>query len=141
MKKSTEELLEILKSHKDYDDFLTEQSSEMYFGSAAEYLEMLIHNKKLSKSKIIKAGNLDKNYAYQIFKGTKTNPSRNKVIMIAIGMELNIEETQKLLKLFSLSPLYAKLHRDSVILHCIFNGKSLIETNEMLNDYELELLE
>lgn len=141
MHKSTDELLDILKSHKDYESFLSAESQEMFFGSASEYLDMLIHKKKISKSKIIQKSNLDKNYAYQIFNGTKTNPSRNKVLMIAIGMGLSIEETQKLLKMFSLSPLYAKLHRDSVILHCIFNEKSLIETNEMLNDYELELLE
>lgn len=141
MNKSTEEIQNILKSKKDYSEFFTQQIGELYFGSAAEYLDMLLTEKKTTKSEVIKRGNLDKNYAYQIFNGTKTNPSRNKVLMIAIGMRLNVEETQKLLKMCSLTELYVRLPRDSVILYCIHNEKNIIETNELLSDYKLELLE
>ena len=119
MDKSTDELLKILKNKREYGTFFSEQSSELYFGSAAQYLEILLHSKGLNKSEVIKRGNLDRNYAYQIFNGTKKNPSRNKVIMIAIGMDLTLDETQTLLKMCGLTELYVRILRDSIIIHSI----------------------
>lgn len=141
MKKTTTELLEILKSKKDYSEFLNQEVGEMIFSSAAEYLELMIKDKKLKKSDIIREGNLDRNYAYQIFNGIKKSPSRNKILMISFGMHLNIEETRKLLKLFELSDLYARSPRDGAILFCLNKGMSLIDTNEMLCSLGLEILE
>ncbi|MCQ2463405.1 MAG: hypothetical protein MJ177_08405 [Clostridia bacterium] len=141
MDKSTGELMEILKSEKKYEVFFSNQVGELFFGSVSQYLETMMRNKNLNKSDVIKRSNLDKNYAYQIFNGTKKNPSRNKMLMIAIGMELNIEETQTLLKMSELTELYVRMPRDSIIIHCINMKKNIIETNEILNDYKQELLE
>ena len=141
MEKSTEELLEILKSKKTYQDFLQEEIGELVFSSLSEYLEMLINEKGLKKSEIILRSNLDKNYAYQIFNGNKTNPSRNKVLMLAFGMGLTLNETRKLLKISSQSDLYVRSPRDSLIMHCLNNGASLITCNEYLCDFNFELLE
>ncbi|MBE6741474.1 MAG: hypothetical protein E7570_04135 [Ruminococcaceae bacterium] len=141
MEKSTNELLEILKSKKNYNEFLEEEIGELCFSSLSEYLEMLVNEKKLKKSDIINKSNLDKNYAYQIFNGNKTNPSRNKVIMLAFGMGLSLAETRKLLKIASLSDLYIRSPRDSLIMYCLNNRISLIECNEYLCDFNFELLE
>lgn len=86
--------------------------------------------------------------AVVVFKAVETTgivavPPENiiGIPMIAIGMKLNVAETQKLLKMYSLTELYVKLPRDSVIMYCLLNGKDIFEINEMLNDYKLELLE
>jgi len=84
---------------------------------------------------------MDKNYAYQIFNGNKTHPSRDKMIALAIGMGLNVLETRKLLKIAGACDLYARNPRDSVIIFGLNNRLSLIDTNELLNDYRLDLLE
>ena len=102
---------------------------------------MLLSNKKLKKNEVIARSNIDKNYAYQIFNGTKTNPSRDKIIMLSFGMDLNIQETRSLLKFCHLGDLYARDPRDSIILFCLDKKKNLIETNELLNDFSLEILE
>ena len=141
MEKSTEELLEILKSKKTYQDFLQQEIGELVFSSLSEYLEMLINEKGLKKSEIILRSNLDKNYAYQIFNGNKTNPSRNKVLMLAFGMGLSLGETRKLLKISSQSDLYVRSPRDSLIMYCLNNSDSLITCNEYLSDFNFELLE
>ena len=141
MEKSTEELMNILKSKKTYEEFFEEEVGELCFSSVAEYLGLLITEKKLKKSDIIKRSNLDKNYAYQIFNGIKTCPSRDKIIMLAFGMKLNLNETRKLLKIAQQKDLYVRDPRDSVIIFCINKGYSLIEANESLNDYGLEFLE
>ena len=141
MEKSTDELLEILKSKRSYEEFFEEEIGEFYFSSIGEYLELLLVEKKLKKSEVIQRANLDKNYAYQIFNGNKTNPSRNKVLMLAFGMKLTLPETRKLLKIASLSDLYVRSPRDSIIMYCLTKGYSLITCNEYLNDFSLELLE
>ena len=61
--------------------------------------------------------------------------------MLAFGMKLTLDETRKLLKIAGLSDLYVRIPRDSVIIFCLQNGKNLIETNEMLDDYALKILE
>ena len=141
MEKSTDELLEILKSKRSYEEFFEEEIGEFYFSSIGEYLELLLVEKKLKKSEVIQRANLDKNYAYQIFNGNKTNPSRNKVLMLAFGMKLTLPETRKILKIDSLSDLYVRSPRDSIIMYCLTKGNSLITCNEYLNDFSLELLE
>jgi transcriptional regulator with XRE-family HTH domain len=141
MKKSTDELLNILKSKKSYDDFLKQEINELYFESISEYLEMLISQKGLKKADIIKKANLDKNYAYQIFNGNKTNPSRDKLIMLAFGMQLSLDETEKLLKISNVSELYVRSPRDSAIIFCLERKMDLIETNEKLDELSLPILE
>ena len=141
MEKTTSELLNILKSKKSYNEFFEEEVGELSFASISDYLEILINEKKLKKSEVIKKSNLDKNYAYQIFNGTKTNPSRDKMLMLAIGMGLNLEETRKLLKICQLSDLYVRDPRDSIIIFSLDKGATLMETNEKLHDFSLEILE
>ena len=141
MQKSTDELLKILKQKKTYSEFLNQEFSELFFSSASEYLEILLKEKGIRKSEAINKSNIDKNYAYQIFNGIKKNPSRNKIIMLAFGMSLTIEETQKLLKICSLSELYVRNPRDTIILFCLNSKKSIIEANEILSEFNLEILE
>lgn len=141
MEKSTGELLEILKSKKSYTEFFKQEVGELYFSSISEYLDLLISEKGLNKSEIIRKSNLDRNYAYQILNGTKKNPSRDKIIMLAFGMELDTEETRKLLKLCKLSDLYVRDPRDSIIIFCLNKHTSLLEANEHIEEFGLDILE
>jgi len=61
--------------------------------------------------------------------------------MLALGAGLELTETRRLLKIASCGDLYPKNERDCVIIYCILNGKSLIETNILLYDAGLEILE
>jgi transcriptional regulator with XRE-family HTH domain len=141
MKKSTDKLLEILKSKKTYKEFFEQEIDELIFSSISDYLDILLKEKGLKKSDVIDRSNLDRNYAYQIFNGNKTNPSRDKIIMLSFGMKLTLNETRKLLKICGLSDLYPRSPRDSIIIFCINKGISLIECNVYLNDFSLKILE
>jgi transcriptional regulator with XRE-family HTH domain len=141
MKKSTDELMKILNSKKSYSEFLQDEKVEFVETSISEYLNELLEEKQLKKSEVIRRGNLDKNYAYQIFNGNKLNPSRNKVLMISIGMGLTLTETRRLLKICNQSDLYIRNARDSVIIFGIDKKMTLMEINELLNDFSFEILE
>ena len=144
MKKNTDELLKALKSKKEYEDlgrFLKENEDALVTRSLAEHLASLMKEKGLTKSRVIRKSNLDKNYAYQLFNGIKTNPSRDKIIMLAFGMGLDVEQTARLLKVSRNAGLYVKDVRDSVILFCLNNSLSLIDANEYLSDLKLQIIE
>ncbi len=141
MGKSTEELLDILKKKNHYADFFQKEVGELDFSSVEEYLNTLLTEKNLKKSTAINQSGLERSYAYQIFNGTKVNPSRDKVLMLALGLGLTFEETQKLLKICRLPFLYVRDLRDSIIIFAIEKNINLIDLNELLSDYGLDLLE
>lgn len=138
--KDTNELLNALKKGENIGTYLEENETEFVRTTVSEYLQKLITEKSLEKSDIIQKSGLDRTYAYQIFNGTRI-PSRDKLILLAVGMKLSLDETQKLLKYCSLAPLYAKLRRDSTIIYGLVNGMNAIELNSMLYDAGEKLLD
>lgn len=132
--KSTSELLKELSATENFDEFAKENKDYMISKSLSEHLCELLIEKKLKKSEVIKKSEISSDYAYQIFSGTKSSPNRDKLISIAIGMGLSVDETSGLLKLAGLMPLYAKNMRDSIIIFGINNSKEVCEINEMLFD-------
>ena len=140
MKKTTEELMEILKQKKSIHAYFTEEIDELEFASLTEYLELLLNEKGLRKSDVIKRSNMDKTMPIR-FQRQQTHPSRDKMISLAIGMGLNVLETRKLLKIAGACDLYARNPRDSVLIYCLHKGAGIMEVNELLSDYNLDILE
>ena len=68
------------------------------------------------------------------FSRGEKKPSRDKLIAIAFGLHLNVEETQRMLKLGRHSELYARVARDAVILFAIQREKDIWETDDLLTD-------
>jgi transcriptional regulator with XRE-family HTH domain len=139
MKKTTDELMNILKKKNSYKEY-KETEAEYISYTLHEYLNYLILEKNLQKSDIIKRSGLDRTYSYQILSGVRL-PSRDKLLALAFGMELNLEEVQTLLKTSHLSPLYVKNHRDSIIIFCLNKNVPLLETNELLYEMKESLIE
>ena len=78
-------------------------------------------------------------YAYQIFSGLRV-PDRKKLLCLAVGMSLNLDEVQTLLKCAGYSPLYVKLPFDSIVLYGICKNLSVLQINELLFEYGLETM-
>lgn len=141
MKKSTQELLELMKNSKSYHDFLKTNKEEVTSEhmKVSRALNIIIAEKNLKKADVIAKSGIETHYAYQIFSGTKT-PSRDKVIMLCIGMNLSVEDTQQLLKITGYAQLYSKEKRDNVLLFGIIKNLSIIDINDLLYEMGLELL-
>lgn len=139
MKKDTSKIVEELGLSPDFKSFYNENKDYMVSDSLSGLLGKLITEKGLKKSEVIKKSELSEIYAYQIFSGVRV-PERKKLLSLAIGMSLNIEEVQTLLKSAGYSPLYVKLPFDSIILYGICNKLSVVEINELLFDYGFETL-
>ena len=139
MNKSTTKIVEELGLCDDFNTFYSENKDYMVTSSLAEMLDKLLKKKNLKKSQVIKHAELSEVYAYQIFSGLRV-PERKKLLCLAIGMSLNLEEVQTLLKCAGYSPLYVKLPFDSIILYGICKKLSVVEINELLFEYDLETL-
>lgn len=98
-----------------------------------QYLMLLLKQKGLKRADVVRDSGLEKAYVYQIFDGKKS-PSRGKLIAIAFGLHLNVEETQRMLKLGECSELYARRVRDAIILFAIQRGIDIWKTDDFLAD-------
>ena len=67
-------------------------------------------------------------------------PERKKLLCLAVGMSLNIDEAQQLLKCAGYSQLYVKLPFDSIVLYGLCKELSVLRINELLYEYGLETL-
>lgn len=133
---NTTQLLDILSETDNLDDIL-EKIPDLSFSLL---LESFCEKAHMTKSDLIKKTNLDRTYAYQIFNNTK-NPSQDKVIQLALALSLNLHDTNLLLTLSNNKSLYPKLKRDAVIIFCINKKYSVMETNELLDEYQYSILQ
>lgn len=139
IKKPTNELMETLNASSNIDRYLKDEADSLIDSPLFTYLNQLADEKNIKKSQAIKNAELNEIYGYQIFSG-KRFPSRDKLITLAFGMGLSLEETQQLLKYGGFAALYPKNKRDSIIIWCIRNALSLCRTNEELYTHSYETL-
>ena len=139
--KETDELLSQLQNSADINSLNTYLNSieGEYPETLNEYLKILLKEKKCKPSDLIKKSKIERTYCYQILNGRK-KPGRDKLIAIALALNLSLEETQRMLEISKEGVLYAKSKRDSIIIFALNHQYSLIDSNELLLSYgEAEL--
>ena len=138
-KVSTDSLLKRILRTKNLNTFL--QRNEQYLRPEAfpELLQSLCGKRGLVAERVIQRAQIDRTYGHQLFNGTR-RPSRDKVLQLAIGMGLSLEETQQLLQAAGRSPLYPRLKRDAALIFCLKNGYDMMETQETLGKNDISLL-
>ena len=139
MEKNTAEIVKELGLCSDFQTFYDENKDYMLTQKLTELLAQLLERKGLKKSQVIQKAELSEVYGYQIFSGIRV-PERKKLLCLAVGMDLNIEEAQQLLKCAGYAPLYVKLPFDSIVLYGLCKGLSVVQINELLFSYGLETL-
>lgn len=139
MIKQTDELLKELDNTSDINQYLSTNRDELIEQNVAKYLNELLEKKEnLTKSKFIKSTSLSESYIYDIFRGEKSNPSRNKLLQIAFAMSLDLETTQKLLKIAKVGILYPRIKRDSIIIFALNKNLDFFECENLLEQAEVE---
>lgn len=138
--KTTDELAHEIWEASNILDYFEKNQQEMQLGSFSEYLEQWLKKKQVTRADVVRRSNMQKAYVYEIFSGKKY-PSRDKVITLAFGLGLDGEETQKLLKQAGYRELYPRDPRDALLLFALGKRMPLIDTNQLLYDHEIEVLE
>lgn len=131
MEKQTSDLENELLHTSDIKVYCQNNAAEFIEPSLPDYLNELLVRKNKSKADVIKASGLQNIYAYQIFTGMK-RPHRDKVLALAFGFRLSLDEVQDLLKKTEYKPLYVRIKRDAYIIHCLNEHYSIDETNAFL---------
>ena len=133
--KNIPELFAELKNN-DLPNYL-ENNHDEFFVSLNEYLQLLLEDKNLLKLNVIRQSNIERRYAYSIFSGSRINPSRNKILALANALNLNLQETQELLRHARHCELCPRSPFDSVIISSIFQHLDVLQTNSLLENFSL----
>ncbi|WP_288240227.1 helix-turn-helix transcriptional regulator [uncultured Bifidobacterium sp.] len=125
----TEELLDRLLSSSNVCEFLAAE----YPGcpSFADYLWALLNAREMKRSDLARESGLNATVVYDIFSG-KSRPGRDHAIMLSIGLNCDLRETQRLLRLAGVSELWCKQRRDAIIIWCIEHSFDLTATDNEL---------
>ena len=138
MTKQTDELLKELDNTSDINQYLSTNRDELIEQNVAKYLnELLEERDNLTKAKL-QNPLLSESYVYEIFRGEKCNPSRNKLLQIAFAMNLDLDSTQKLLKIANVGILYPRIKRDSIIIFALNKKLDFFECEDLLEKGEVE---
>lgn len=138
-KKDTEKLLAEIKGDSDMKKFLAKNQNE-FVEPLHLYLNRLLQEKNLNKADVIKNSLININYAYHLFSGKKNNPSRDKIIALAIAMNLNLDETQYLLRYAGEGSLYPRNSRDALIISAVEQKLTVTDTNLLLTQFGEQVL-
>ncbi|PKM96240.1 MAG: transcriptional regulator [Firmicutes bacterium HGW-Firmicutes-1] len=133
----TEELINEIKDISNVYSYISKYNTDFPNLTFSNFVDLVIQKKRLKKSQVVKNAGLHRTYGYQIISGKK-KPSRDKALTIAYGLELSLEETQKLLNIAEFNPLYPKNKRDSIIIFTLCNHYNLEKTNLLLYDNKEE---
>lgn len=139
MAKDTAHLLEELRNCADFRSFYRENEEYLPKRTLSEALDALVKKHDIKKAEAIRRAELSEVYGYQIFSGLRV-PERKKLLALAVGMQLDLEEMQTLLKTTGYAPLYAKNAFDCVVIYAVCKKLPVAELNDMLYDYGMETL-
>ena len=133
---STDELLALLFKERSLEHFLQRSESAYLTSSFGDYLNRWCRQQLIVPEQVIRRANLEKSYGHQLFSG-KRNPSRDTVLQLAFAMQADLTQAQDMLRIARRSLLYPRIKRDAVIIYCLHNHISLVDTQIILQDLEL----
>lgn len=125
----TEELLDRLISSSDIQSYLDQDSTSNQ--TLTVFLETLREANNMKRSVLARESGLNATVVYDIFSG-KSRPGRDHAIMLSIGLNCDLRETQRLLRLAGVSELWCRQRRDAIIIWCIEHGFDLTATDNEL---------
>jgi hypothetical protein len=138
-KYQTELLLKRLFKTNNIKGFINQYGEQMRFVPFNVYISQLCTEIGTVPHRVIAKSGIQRAYGHQIFSGLR-RPSRDKVIMIAFGFEMDYDKAQDLLTAARKSTLYPRIMRDAAIIYAFNKRLTLTETQDMLKELTLPVL-
>ena len=136
---NTNTLMKRLFKAADLDTYLEGNESNLHSPDFYTLLKQACEKRDMLPAQVIERSQIERTYGHQLFNGTR-RPSRDKVLQLALGLGLSVDETQRLLRAAGKSQLYPRLKRDAVILYGIQKKLPILAVQESLTKYGLTLL-
>ena len=118
---------------------LEDALKKIYTDSFEKHLQQLINKKGLKNSEVYAAANISKQYFSKLLKG-RVKPSKEKVLALAVGLRLNLDETIDFLRIagYALSPIS---QTDKIVEYFIeHEDYNVLKIDIVLFDYGLDPL-
>ena len=137
---STAVLLSRIFNTKSIENYIARNREHMTLPTLAGHLEELCRKKGVKPSEAVKNADIDRFYGSKIFSGKRANPHRDYLIRLAIGLTLDYKECQRLLDVARESRLYPRVPRDAVIISCLRDKLTYMQTEERLYENGMTVL-
>ena len=128
--KSTAKLLHQIKDCPE-EELPDLDSPDFACPSPAIYMCALLSAHGLEIRDAIRALGLDRSYGYQLFNGTR-RPTRALLIRLAALLELDLAETDRLLKICRKESLYPRFREDALAIHVLEKKLGLEKLDSLL---------
>ena len=144
-KKPTDELNAILENAKpgQIDGYLRENRDYLALGEKAFYYYMkdTLEEKNMRLKDVYSFAGLTDSYGGQVLRMEKPTKNRDHILRLCIAGHFSWDETNRALKLYKMTELYAKNPRDAVIIIAINNRIfDLGEIDDLLEEQGLAKL-
>lgn len=143
--KDTNELEQVLgNTHmKDFSRYCKENRESLISDdkSFSVYFKELFQQKGVSQQIVFLKADIPERYGYKLMSGEKRTRQRDIILRICYAAEFTLEETQRALKKYGMSELYAKIPRDALLM-IAFNERpgSVLDINAFLKENGMEPL-
>ena len=145
MDKTTNTLNRILKKARPetISEYIQENGSELLTSNKpfANYFRMCIKAEGMHQQDVFINADISEGYGYKLISEEKHTKQRDTILRLCFGAHLSLEETQRALKIYGMSPLYPRLPRDAVLM-VAFNSRiyELSEVNTLLLNNHFDAL-
>lgn len=140
MAKRTNDLMEELSGQDtDLDRYFEENPTSFINVDIKEFWKKAVDTSSKTKSDIINKADMSYCYFYDVINGRKI-PSKDKIIRIALAMNLSLDDCQEALRISGKSALYPRIKRDSILIYAINKRYSIYQTNDLLLEHGEEML-
>ncbi|MCL2189539.1 MAG: hypothetical protein FWC16_11255 [Defluviitaleaceae bacterium] len=136
---TTRSLLNRLFKTASIHSYFKRFEAQMQSSTFVEHLHELCAAKNCKPAHVILKSGLYRTLGHQLFNGFR-KPTRDKVIQLAFGFELDYAQSQQLLKKAKKSLLCPRIKRDALIIFTISRRHTFLETQDMLHEQGLPLL-
>lgn len=119
--------------------FWQAQSQHLAQETLAEFLRAECAQRSLIREHVIRRAGIDIPFGHQIFRGVR-HPSRDKLLQLAFGFPLKLDEVQHMLMLANKRQLHPRIRRDDAVIYGLAHELTLWNTQDLLFELKLPLL-
>ena len=137
MNKTTGTLTSILQNTEPegLEEFFEENAEDVLEpeNAFASYMRTVVREKGFRLQEVFLRADISEGYGYKLISEEKHTRQRDTILKLCLGACFSLDETQRALKIYGMSPLYARFQRDAVLISAISARKyDLAEVNDLL---------
>ena len=130
----SQELMTLLRETEDLAQVLSQRQDDFLHRPFAAHLALLMREQGLTIGQLGEMSLLSRSFTYQLCSGVRA-PGRDIVIRLALALKLDLQTAQALLRSAQRGELYPRVRRDAILIHCIAHGRTLADTDEILQQW------